>query len=249
MKSAAAPLTFFAFTALGQVTAAAVTVLVWSATSSLPLALIAGSCTGLGMAMFLELSLPWQILNVVCLPAAAAVLVTDLPSWTFAIMLGILTVIYAPAFWTRVPYYPTSRPAYAMVLAELPADRPFVFVDLGCGFGDLLLFLSQHRPNGRFVGVELGVLPFFAAWVRSIIFGRGRVKVRLASMWNVDLSAFDFVYAFLSPAPMERLWTKAKQEMVPGSLFVTNSFQAPVEAARREVVRDERESVLYFHPM
>jgi hypothetical protein len=35
------------------------------------------------------------------------------------------------------------------------------------------------------------------------------------------------IYAYLSPAPMERLWEKARAEMKPGSLFISNSFAVP----------------------
>ena len=30
-------------------------------------------------------------------------------------------------------------------------------------FGDLLIFLAKHRPNGHFIGIELGLLPCIVA--------------------------------------------------------------------------------------
>jgi trans-aconitate methyltransferase len=135
------------------------------------------------------------------------------------------------------------------VLAELPTDRPFTFIDVGCGMGDLLLFLSKRRPQGRFVGIEIGVLPWLIAKVKALIRGRSAVAIRFQSMWKVDLSGYDVVYTFLSPAPMERLWTKAKREMRPGATFITNSFQTPETASYTIPVKDERQSVLYVHKM
>ncbi|HSX69654.1 MAG TPA: class I SAM-dependent methyltransferase, partial [Pseudomonas sp.] len=38
---------------------------------------------------------------------------------------------------------------------------------------------------------------------------------------------YDVVYCFLSPAPMAELWTKARSEMRPGSLLISNSFEIP----------------------
>jgi SAM-dependent methyltransferase len=162
------------------------------------------------------------------------------------LFLGSL-LTYAPAFWTRVPYYPTHRAAYALILAELPNDRPFTFIDIGCGTGDLLLFLSARRPKGRFVGVEIGLIPWFIAKLRSLRTRSSSVTIHFQTMWGLDLGRYDFVYTFLSPAPMERLWSKAKAEMKTGSTFITNTFETPEQASYTIAVKNERQTALYVH--
>jgi SAM-dependent methyltransferase len=176
-------------------------------------------------------------------------LAVELPAWVFLAFFLATIIIYAPAFWTRVPYYPTSKPTYALILAELPTDRPFTFVDIGCGFGDLVLFLARHRPHGVFTGIEIGVLPFCVAYCRSLLRGGGRTHVLFRSMWNLNFAEYDTVYTFLSPAPMERIWQKARHEMKPSSLFITNSFAVPATPSRTVQDKDDRKSVLYFHDM
>jgi hypothetical protein len=51
----------------------------------------------------------------------------------------------------------------------------------------------------------------------------------------VDLGAFDVVYAFLSPVPMAQLWEKARQEMKPGSLFVSHTFEVPGKEPQQRI--------------
>jgi hypothetical protein len=64
-------------------------------------------------------------------------------------------------------------------------------------------------------------------------------------MWNIDLSEFDVVYAFLSPAPMERLFEKVRREMKPGSIFISNSFMVPGESPTETVeISDRRQTKL-----
>ncbi len=242
-----APLLFLAESILSQCIGIAVLIITWSLLPSLPVALLLATITAVSTSIFLGLSLPWQLLNVLIIPCSAAVLAVPLPSWLLFAILIASVVIYAPAFWTRVPYYPTSRASYALLLAELPVDKPFSFVDIGCGFGDLILFLSKHRPNGHFTGVEIGVLPYVVGTIRALVFGKGKVRVRFVSMWSLSLSEWDVVYTFLSPAPMSRLWEKVQSEMKTGSLFITNSFAVPAKANRTVVVKDERSSTLYFH--
>jgi SAM-dependent methyltransferase len=160
-----------------------------------------------------------------------------------------LFAIYAPALWTRVPYYPTSRAAYPLILAELPPDRPFTFIDIGCGMGDLLLFLKQHRSNGHYIGIEIGVVPYLVSKAKALLYGHGRVTVRFESVYKTDLSEFDFVYAFLSPAAMTQVWHKAYREMKADSTFITNSFEAPVAASYQVSIKDHRKGVLFVHRM
>jgi SAM-dependent methyltransferase len=148
-----------------------------------------------------------------------------------------------------VPYYPTPRAAYGIILAELPVDRPFRFLDVGCGFGDLILTLAKHRPNGTFIGIELGPLPCLIGRLRAGASSNRNVQVLARDMWSYPFSDFDLVYTFLSPAAMTRIWDKAQCEMPPGSTFITNSFPVPAPAQEEIKVRDQRASVLYIHRM
>lgn len=210
-----------------------------------PAAYLAGHALGsLAMARFLGLSPPWQALNVL-LPFGAA-LYEFVPGWIPAAAAGFLAVIYLPTFWTGVPFYPTSREMYDLVAEQLPADRPFRFIDLGCGYGSLLWRLSRLRPAGKFAGVEIGLLPFLTARLRAA-FSRGRIEVRMRNLWQVDLGPYDRVYAFLAPPPMARLWEKARAEMKPGALLLINSFPAPARAQAVKQARDRRGSRLYIH--
>jgi len=170
-----------------------------------------------------------------------------IPSWVFLMLAITPVLIYAPAFWTRVPYYPTSSATYALLLAQLPQEKQLHFIDLGCGFGDLIFFLAKHRPEIHFTGVEIGILPYLIASCRKFLGNRKNVSIRLRSIWILNLNEYDMVYAFLSPAPMPRLWEKVSVEMRPDCVFITNSFVVPAPANEEIAVKDSKESILYLH--
>ncbi len=70
------------------------------------------------------------------------------------------------------------------------------------------------------------------------------------SLWETDLADSDLVYAFLSPEPMPALFEKARRQMKPGSLFVSNSFAVPdVEADEVWELSDRRGTRLYLYGM
>ena len=90
---------------------------------------------------------------------------------------------------------------------------------------------------------ELAPLPYLVSRWRS---GRAGCCVRHLDLMAVDLSSYDVVYAFLSPAPMSALWAKAKREMRPGTLFVSLAFGVPGETAQ-EVIAVSRHSRHTLH--
>ena len=68
------------------------------------------------------------------------------------------------------------------------------------------------------------------------------------NIWDTNLSDYELVYAFLSPAIMSKLYLKVKKEMKPGSLFVSNSFAVEgIEASEIWELSDQRKTMLYFY--
>ena len=78
--------------------------------------------------------------------------------------------------------------------------------------------------------------------------GLTNMTVRRGDFWQEPLNGYDFVYAFLSPAPMPRLWHKACAEMASGALLVSNSFAVPDLAPTHVIeVNDRRATRLYLY--
>jgi hypothetical protein len=244
-----AALTFLLQTIVVQIIAAATVVLGWQALQNLSVLTLLSCTVAYAATSLLRLPPSWRLCNTMLPLAAAVSLAVELPSWVFLIAFIGMVAMYAPALWTRVPYYPTHRAAYALILAELPADRPFVFLDVGCGFGDLLFFLQSRRPLGTFIGYEIGLLPWIWGTIRTKLLGKKSISIRFQDMWRASLTEYDFVYTFLSPAAMDRMWEKVSHEMRPGSVFITNTFQVHAPADETVAIKDPRNSKLYIHRM
>jgi hypothetical protein len=161
-----------------------------------------------------------------------------------------MLVVYWSTFRTQVPLYLSSNKVWQALETRLPTEQPFTFVDLGSGIGGVLTYLAQSHPLGRYHGVESAPLPFVWSWLRIKLAGHGRCTVHWGSLWNCDLSQYDVVFAYLSPVPMNDLWNKAKQEMRPGSLFVSNTFAVPDHPPQESVTVDDlHHSTLYIWRM
>ncbi len=199
-------------------------VLAWLMDASL--LLLAGLCGGLAalFSYLARLARWWLWIQLFFVPLLLLVLALQLPAWWFLVLFAVLVLVYWSTFLTQVPLYLSSRQVWLALERLLPPDSGS-FVDLGCGLGGVLHWLATRRVDMQFDGVELAPLPFwFSRWrLRHC----DNVSVRRADMWQLDLSGYRVVFAYLSPVPMAQLWLKVQQEMSPGSLFISSSFEVP----------------------
>ena len=194
----------------------------------------------------------WQIAQFLLPLLAWTGLAFQLPPWLFLVAFAVLFLVYSNTSREQVPLYLTNRTTWAALAELIAKETPTIsegrrpcFVDLGSGLGGTLAYLSQARPDWDFVGVENAPLPYLVCKLRLL--GRANATVRFQSLWDVDLSAFAAVYAFLSPAPMPRLLELVEGTLKPGALFISNSFWAPDQPYDGEAeVNDGRQTRLFF---
>lgn len=248
-----APLFFLAYSVVAQALAISTAVILRSHTESLALVILGYTSAILLTSRAFSMPRSWMLMNALLGPCTLFILLGELPTTLPALLIAVTLLLYAPTFWTRVPYYPTSSPTYQAVetiLRESTTDRQqlkrsFSFLDVGSGFGGLLNFLSRRFPEANFEGVEISPLAFAASWLRFCL--RSNVRIRFRSLWSCTLRHYDVVYAFLSPGPMPQLYEKARQEMQPSSVMIVNSFPLPTPATQEIEVPDRRGSTLYIY--
>lgn len=231
---------------LGAVLAGGLAWLTHPALSAQPLALagIQGLCAAL-ISHLRHDPAWWLPIHLGFMPLAVLALGLGLPSWVW--LAGFVTLLLI--FWrtdrSQVPLYLTNAMA-GEALAGLLPPQPVTAVDLGCGEGGLLRRLARARPDCRFVGFEHAPLTWAWAWLscRKL----PNVEIRLGDFWSHPLGGYTLVYAFLSPVPMQELWSKARAEMKPHALLVSNSFPVPeVEPESTVEVADGRQTCFYCY--
>lgn len=187
--------------------------------------------------LLLKLSRPWIYLNTLLPLGILLNTVAGLPmsSTVLCLIFLFLAFLFLPTIVSGVPYYPSSKLVYEEILKLIPADRPMRFIDLGCGFGTLLLYISKHRPLCRCEGLEISPMAWFVTKIRFLVYRlmkKRKCYVMFKDLFNFDLSSYDIVYTFLAPPPMPKVWEKVVKEMPEGSIFISNTFEAPAQASR-----------------
>lgn len=166
------------------------------------------------------------------------------PVWALIIFIFVW-LIFSNAFKERVPLYLTNATTRDALKVLVKNKRDVHFLDLGCGLGGNVAFMSQIKNVSESHGVETAPVPYVLS--KIVTFFRGGSTYAM-DLWKTDLAYYDVVYAFLSPQPMPKLWEKVKEEMVSGSVFVSNSFAVPNEEPT-EVweLADRRKTILYIY--
>jgi hypothetical protein len=193
------------------------------ATCQTPFALLAiYSATAALLAFFLRLPLPWIAFNAV-LPSSALWALTsedELIPWLLGGCCITLLLLYLPTFWTRIPLYLSEKEVVNVLSQEIARD--VCVCELGAGFGSVLFPLAKKRPDLRFIAYEVSPLPCLVLWLRA--FGRNAITIRWRSFFSESFNNADIFFAFLSPEPMEEVWSKIEREATPGSKLYTYRF-------------------------
>ena len=121
---------------------------------------------------------------------------------------------------SAAPWLPTKRKDVGRMVA-LAAIKPGERVyDLGCGDGRLVFEAANQGAEA--IGIEIFVLPYFYAWIKSI-FKKG-AAILYGDLFNYDLSGADVVFVFLQDKSYKRLLAKFKKELKPGTRVVVGCW-------------------------
>lgn len=188
----------------------------------------------------------WIPIHLLFLPLSIATLALDIsPLWFLVLFMG-MWLVYGKTYKTQVPLYLSSKHVPDALESLLPQNKNFSFIDVGSGCGGLLKNLAGIHKNGRFYGIEAAPIPFLISRLRNMLSVSG-CQIVWGDFWQHDFSQYDVVYAYLSPVPMESLWQKARREMRPGSLLISNTFTIPgIEPYKSIPLNDFSNSTLYL---
>jgi hypothetical protein len=187
----------------------------------------------------------WFPIHLLFLPMAIAMLTLQLPSWLYLFFVLLLVLVYWGTVKGDVPLFLSSAGVAEAVANFVEQENASAFADLGAGTGSIAAPLARRRSM-RIDAWERAPLPWLVCRWRCRKLPN--VIVRRASFWRSDLTGYEVVFAFLSPAVMVELGDKVRQQMRPGSLFISSSFPVPAWQPESIVeVQDRRKTMLYCY--
>lgn len=137
----------------------------------------------------------------------------------------VLTTGYSVV--TGISPMPSSPASYAKIEEILRGEKATNIVDLGSGWGCLIMPLAAAMPKTQFLGYELSPFPLMVARLRGLLFGRKNVTIERRDLRKVSFKGRDAVICYLYSELLEKLRPNLERDLEPGTLVVSNVFDIP----------------------
>lgn len=121
----------------------------------------------------------------------------------------------------------------ADVSKHLEQSNPLTVMDLGCGWGTLLLPLAAKFPQHNFIGVEKAFLPYAVSKLRACKYNN--LQIVRQDMFQTDIRQADVILLFLLSHVMKKMADKCAKELKKNTLIYANRFTMPNMTAIKKV--------------
>jgi hypothetical protein len=142
----------------------------------------------------------------------------------FLTLLVSLSLVF-PTLLTGVPTLSSSKSEATDVVAllkhaKLPEQA--VIIDLGSGWGTLVVALARAFPHASVQGVEMSPFPYLVSRLRTR--SLSNVSLRWGNFFRSDLRNADAITCYLMPNPMGPVCDLLDRTIRLGTHVVSNTF-------------------------
>ena len=174
----------------------------------------------------------------------------------WAIMLGIciisLIAIYFfcnSKFLYNAPPVPSCGKVRTAMIEDvsliLTKRKNQIVMDLGSGWGSLLLPLAKKFPRHRFIGIEHGFIPYYFS--KFISRKLKNINFYRQNFFNSNISKADVVFVFLLPHIMPKISVKCQKEAKENALIYVNRFPISDIKPKKEVSLGSKYDTYYVY--
>lgn len=138
---------------------------------------------------------------------------------TILLLFILLSMIWPPdSPWS--PWWRTNKKTAKAIIRLAKISRKDTVYDLGCGDGSALLESGLVGAHG--VGVEIDPARVWVARARVVLGGcRALIQIKRGDLFKTDISDASVVILYLVPKTLERLESKFRKELKPGTRIIT----------------------------
>ncbi len=108
---------------------------------------------------------------------------------------------------------------------DLPINEPII--DIGSGWGTLVVAVAKKHPTQRVIGYELSWLPWCFSLLRKKCLGLTNLTLYRANAFDADINSAGVLFCYLFPEAMEKLYHKLVMECSHQIIVVSNNFALP----------------------
>lgn len=176
----------------------------------------------------------------------------------YIILLAVIIVVvflsYHIIFYfkTKVPIIITPKKFIINLVDYIKqnnlVDSNSVVYELGSGWGHFSFAVEDLSPK-KIIAYEVSPIHIFVSKLKSKL-KKSIIIFEKKDFFEADLSDADFVYVFLVPKIVDRVWQKMKKECRPGTIMVLLGHEMNSEEYFQKIKTDqgkEKSTFYYFY--
>lgn len=142
------------------------------------------------------------------------------------VFLAMISIVWSTLKTGISPMMSSSKACQAM-LASI--DRPTLgpVIDLGSGWGTLVIALARKYPRQQVIGYELSWLPWMVSVILKYSLRLNNLTLYRQDFMKAELSNASILFCYLFPGGMLSLHEKLNRELSSEMFIVSNTFALP----------------------
>lgn len=134
---------------------------------------------------------------------------------------------------------PSSKKAYQAVDRLIDESETGPIIDLGSGWGNLVIRMAKQYPQREVIGYELSMLPWLTTSLLKYIFRLKNLTVYKQDFYHADLSCGSVLVCYLFPAAMAKIKLKLALERPKINYLISNNFALPASQFEKVIQLDD----------
>jgi len=148
----------------------------------------------------------------------------------FGTLIVIFWVWLSVVLWTLkngISPMPTSQKIQRKVLGSVPPETQGKVIDLGSGWGNMVVQFAKLLPQCQVIGYETSPIPFLFSKLWRRLSGLHNIQLSRKDIIKASIADAALVYCYLYPGAMKELQQKFDNELKPGTIVISNMFALP----------------------
>ena len=163
----------------------------------------------------------------------------------------LLAIALSIVFWSirnGITPMPSTPKAKKNILELLSQNLNGNILELGSGWGTLAFSIAKKLPQCQVTAYENSPVPFLFSKLRLFIQPRKNLSIQFQNFFHADLSHAQCIVCYLYPGAMQKLNTKFKKELKPGTWILSNTFaltgRSPIQS---KTINDLYNTKIYLY--
>ena len=141
-------------------------------------------------------------------------------------LLTVLSIVWSTLQTGISPMMSSGKARQAMLASiDSPVNGPLI--DLGSGWGTIVIALARKYPRQQVIGYELSWLPWLVSVILKYSLRLDNLTLYRKDFKKAELRNASILFCYLFPGGMVALHEKLKRELIKEILIVSNTFALP----------------------